>query len=321
MRSIYLDNSKGILIIFIVLAHVFSLCSSYYGYNDDFFKFCSLFMIPCFFFISAYFSSKSHKKKSIRILKTLKTYLIWQILITCYYAFILKIINFNLNIFIPRYTLWFLVSLTTYYLLDYILEKVSYKIMIPLAFILSLLSGFIPFIGSFLSLARTFTFLPFYVLGYYAKDLDLFNKMKNNKAKWISIIGSIMILILLLVFPKFFPLNLLKGKYNYYDISSNLLNVFLKRILFYICSIIVSIAFFNLVPNKKSILTKLGQNTLYIYLTQGVILKTFVTKKILVSNYILGTIFMFFFLFFCAYLYKRIVKWYKGITVNRGGKT
>ena len=58
-RIAYFDNAKGILIIFIILAHVFSLCSNYYNYNDDFFKFAALFMLQCFFFISAYFSSKS----------------------------------------------------------------------------------------------------------------------------------------------------------------------------------------------------------------------------------------------------------------------
>ena len=41
-RIAYFDNAKGILIVLIVLAHVLSLCSSYYNYNDDFFKFASL---------------------------------------------------------------------------------------------------------------------------------------------------------------------------------------------------------------------------------------------------------------------------------------
>ena len=53
MRVKYFDNAKGILILFIIVAHVFSACADYYGYEDNFFKFCSLFMIPCFFFISA----------------------------------------------------------------------------------------------------------------------------------------------------------------------------------------------------------------------------------------------------------------------------
>lgn len=144
-RIAYFDNAKGILIIFIVLAHVLSLCSSYYNYNDDFFKFATLFMLQGFFIISAYFSSKSKRSKRERIKSLLKTYLIWQTIITIYYAFILHIIDFNVNYLIPRYTLWFLITMMTYTLTDFILEKVNYKVMIPLSFIIGLISGFIPF--------------------------------------------------------------------------------------------------------------------------------------------------------------------------------
>lgn len=113
-RIAYFDNTKGILIIFIILAHVLSLCSKYYNYSDDFFKFAALFMLQCFFFISAYFQSKSKTPKTKRILNLLKIYLLWQTLITIYYAFVLQIIDFNLNYLIPRYTLWFLITMIFY---------------------------------------------------------------------------------------------------------------------------------------------------------------------------------------------------------------
>lgn len=113
-RIAYFDNTKGILIIFIILAHVLSLCSKYYNYSDDYFKFAALFMLQCFFFISAYFQSKSKTPKTKRILNLLKIYLLWQTLITIYYAFVLQIIDFNLNYLIPRYTLWFLITMIFY---------------------------------------------------------------------------------------------------------------------------------------------------------------------------------------------------------------
>ena len=92
-RIAYFDNAKGILILFIILAHVLSLCSKYYNYSDDFFKFASLFMLQCFFFISAYFSNKSKTPRKKRVKSLLKTYLIWQTIITIYYAFVLNIID------------------------------------------------------------------------------------------------------------------------------------------------------------------------------------------------------------------------------------
>lgn len=307
-RIAYFDNAKGILILFIILAHVLSLCSKYYNYSDDFFKFASLFMLQCFFFISAYFSNKSKIPRKKRVKSLLKTYLIWQTIITIYYAFVLNIIDFNLNYLNPRYTLWFLVTMIFYNLLEIILEKSTYKIMIPLSIVLGLLAGFIPIIGKTLSLSRTFVFFPFYVLGYYAKDLDILSKITTKKVKIITIILSIIILILILNYNGILSIKILKGKYSYFDIDS--INIFLaalQRLLFYAISIIVSIVFFNLVPKKESILTTLGRNTLYIYLTQGMILKTFVTEKILLDNRLVGTLLLFICAFLLTILFTKII--------------
>lgn len=303
-RIAYFDNAKGILIIFIILAHVLSLCSKYYNYSDDFFKFAALFMLQCFFFISAYFQSKSKTPRKKRILNLLKTYLLWQTIITIYYAFVLQIIDFNLNYLIPRYTLWFLITMIFYNMSEWILEKVSYKIMITISIIIGLVVGFIPIIGSTLSLSRTFVFFPFYVLGYYAKDLNLLSKIKTKQVKTITIILSIIILIVILNYNSILSIKILKGKYSYFDIDNvNIILAYGERLLFYIVSIIVSIAFLNLVPKKESMLATLGRNTLYIYLTQGMILKTFVTEKILLDNRIVGTLL----LFLCAFILTIVV--------------
>ena len=303
-RIAYFDNAKGILIIFIILAHVLSLCSKYYNYSDDFFKFAALFMLQCFFFISAYFQSKSKTPRKKRVLNLLKIYLLWQTIITIYYAFVLQIIDFNLNYLIPRYTLWFLITMIFYNMSEWILEKVSYKIMIPISIIIGLVVGFIPIIGSTLSLSRTFVFFPFYVLGYYAKDLNLLSKIKTKQVKTITIILSIIILIVILNYNSILSIKILKGKYSYFDIDNvNIILACEERLLFYIVSIIVSIAFLNLVPKKESMLATLGRNTLYIYLTQGMILKTFVTEKILLDNRIVGTLL----LFLCAFILTIVV--------------
>lgn len=307
-RIAYYDNAKGILIIFIILAHVLSLCSKYYSYSDDFFKFATLFMLQCFFFISAYFSSKSNSPRKKRLLNLLKTYLLWQTIITVYYAFVLKIVDFNLNYLIPRYTLWFLITMLFYNLSELILEKTNYKVMIPISVILGLLAGFLPYIGETLSLSRTFVFFPYYVIGYYAKDLNLMQKILNKKVQKITIILSIIILIVILSNNNILSIKILKGKYSYFDIDN--INIFLacgQRFLFYILSIVVSTAFFNIIPKKESILTTLGQNTLYIYLTQGMILKTFVTEKILLNNEVIGTLILFICAFILTIVFTKII--------------
>lgn len=293
-RIAYFDNAKAVLIIFIILAHVFSLSSKYYNYSDDFFKFAALFMLQCFFFISAYFSYKSKTPKKKRIIKLLKTYLLWQTIITIYYAFILNIIDFNLDYLNPRYTLWFLLTMIFYNAFEYIMDKISGKIMIPLSLIIGLIAGFVPILGATLSLSRTFVFLPFYVIGYYAKNYNLLEKITTKEVKRVTIILSIIILVILLSQNSIISIKILKGKYSYYDITSvNIGIAFLERAIFYLFSLIVSIGFLNLIPKKESILTSIGRNTLYIYLTQGMILKTFITEKILLNNQVVGTLLLF----------------------------
>lgn len=195
-----------------------------------------------------------------------------------------------------------------YNIAEIILEKISYKVMIPLSFVAGLLIGFIPIIGATLSLSRTFVFFPFYVLGYYAKDLKLLSKIKTKRVKTVTIILSIIILIIILNYNNILSIKILKGKYSYFDIDNvNIILACGERLLFYIVSIIVSIAFLNLVPKKESMLTTLGRNTLYIYLTQGMILKTFVTEKILLDNRVVGTLLLFLCAFLLTIIFTKII--------------
>ena len=292
-RIAYFDNVKGILILFIIVAHVISLCATYYGYSNKILKINCLFMLQCFFFISGYFAGKSKSSKKDKIVKQIKTYIFWDVLITLYYYYSLHIISFDKSIILPRYTLWFLITLITYQLMEYVMDKVPGKIMIPLSILIGVGSGFIPSLGLELSLARSCTFFPFYAIGYYAKDVDLIKLKSNKRWKYIFITSAFILLFLLLNNNSFFSLKLLKGAYSYSDITGNDFILAYKRLLSYGVASIMSIGFLYLVPNKESIFTKLGRNTLYIYLTQGLVLKTFISKGLMLEDPLLGSIQLF----------------------------
>ncbi len=69
-----------------------------------------------------------------------------QIIITLYYAYYLKIITPDKSIYIPRFTLWYLLTTAELYLVEYILRRNSYKKMILLSILIALFSGFLPFV-------------------------------------------------------------------------------------------------------------------------------------------------------------------------------
>ena len=87
--------------------------------------------------------------------------------------------------------------------------------------------------------------------------------------------------------------------------------MFLKRILFYVFSVVVSVTFFKIINDKESVFTKIGQNTLYVYLTQGAILKTLVTYEILPNNIILGNVLALAILIILTFVLGKFIVYFK----------
>lgn len=286
-RIFYYDNLKGLLTIFVVLGHTLTICSNYYDYDSSLFKICSFFMIPIFLIITGMFSRKSKKKPLIRAKKMFIIYAFAQIIISLYYAYCLKIISPSKSIFIPRFTLWYLLTSAELYLVEYILRRNDHKKMILFSILIALFSGFLPFVTNTLSITRTLSFLPFFVIGYYQEDIKLFDRVK--KYKKLSTFLAIVVTIWFLFHRHFFSFKDTYMKYNYYAYSTPII-CFLKRILLYIFSIIYSAFLFNIMPRKKLIFTKIGECSLTIYLAHGVLLKTMEHFKLFLNNALIGTL-------------------------------
>ena len=287
-RIYYFDSVKGILILCVILGHTLSTTSAYYNFDYDFFKIITFFMMPTFLFVTGYFAKKSHKSPLERALKLLKYYIIFQTLITLYYAFGLKIIDFDWTfLFTPRYSLWYLLTCTFLYLSEYLIKRFNFKKLFIISLILALGCGFIPFINDFLSLSRTITAFPMFLLGYKASEIDL--NAVINKYKRPALVCSGLLIIVFFFNNDLFTFKDIYLKYSYY-IDNNPFAGFIKRILLYGLYIIFSLAFLNLVTKKKTILTTLGSQTLYVYLFHGAIIKTVITLNLLPENPFLGTI-------------------------------
>ncbi len=285
-RLFYFDNVKGILILCVILGHTLSATSTYY--NFDFFKIIAFFMMPTFLFVTGYFASKSHKPPLQRALRLFKFYIIFQILITLYYAFVLKIIDFDWTfLFTPRYTLWYLLTCACLYLSEYLIKKFEFKKLFIISLILALGCGFIPFINDFLSLSRTITAFPMFLLGYKASEIDLMDLV--NKYKKPALIYSSLIIIIFLFNSDFFTFKDTYLKYSYYVYDDPFAG-FIKRLILYGLFFVFSLAFLNIVTKNKTIFTKLGSQTLYIYLFHGAIVKTLVTLELLPKSSVIGTI-------------------------------
>lgn len=95
---------------------------------------------------------------------------------------------------------WYLFVMAEYELLFYLMrkidDKVSPRVMIAAAFILSAVIGYFPVIGDGFCLSRMINFLPIYMIGYYL-DMKKFNAFMEQRKYRIA--GAAVILISLII--------------------------------------------------------------------------------------------------------------------------
>ena len=178
---------------------------------------------------------------------------------------------------LPHFHLWYILTLFYYRLILLFFSKNlnnHRRPVLVLSIIISIIGGFIP-IDWQLSIQRTFTFLPFFVLGYYSVDFDLIRFIKRLiPCKW-----SITILVAIFI-TLYFMVDFSLGKYlfgalsywnNYHGDLKNFMNLLGGRICFLFISIITGIIIMRLVPSNRY-LAKWGIDTMIIFIYHAVVL-------------------------------------------------
>lgn len=316
-RIFYFDNIKGLLILCVVLAHTLGVCASYYDFGYSWFKIITFFMMPVFVFITGFFAKKSKKTPIKRASKMLIIFMVAQVLITLYFGLVLKTISPFKSIITPRFTLWYLLTCAWLYLSEYILRKARFKYAFIFSLIFALLSGFISIITNALSLTRTICTIPFFVLGYYAEDIKIFEKIKKRKNIIFAL--TAIITIWFLFNQNFFLLKDTYLKYSYF-VYNTPVECFLKRCLIYVFSFIFGSFVLLVMTKKKTLLANLGVKSLSIYLIHGVLLKTMLHYKLFINNAFLGTILTYVMVILIALAINQTVKFVKkkgGILVGK----
>lgn len=269
-RDEYWDSLKFVLIFLVVLGHCIGSYMPVGGFNRALYNSIYTFHMPMFIFVSGMFSQiKDRNKYKLGILRIMETYIVFQLIRAVTPMLLTSDITLRsiASVIVgPRYTLWYLLSLIFWRLMVYFTpEKVirNYPIWIILICIfISLFGGFIP-VGSEFSLQRTMTFLPFFFMGYYAKDIEL----KKHIAKIPSLLAFAVLLSVFLMY--FFILNkslsfVLMGKATYWSKA--------EFSPFLLCSWLISAFRYNYgshgnASRSHETTISLGQNhTLYIHI-------------------------------------------------------
>ena len=269
---IYLfDTAKFILIFFVIFGHMMENVRDL-SYNSELYGCIYLFHMPLFIFISGFFSKKYQDKKKFWMseLRLVETLLLFHVASILFKMFVYgKSVALN-DIVIPGFGSWYLLSLIYWRTMLQFAPKswLDSKWMIPACVAISLLGGFVPIGGAF-SIQRTFTFLPFFVLGYLTKERNWLERIRINP--WCASI------VLIVVFCNIFIISnlvgggnefhsVMMGTYTYFKGSDFISHPLLYRTIFLALSAITCCAVLSVVPTKHiPVLTDNGKDTLFFY--------------------------------------------------------
>ncbi len=286
------DNLKGLAIIAVVICHFSQPSSTEFLFYSSIYNFCAMASMAIFFFASGYFS-KISDDWAIKAFKNIFIpYIFFSILMLLFNSFILGKNMTEFPFLNPSYGLWFLLVLFMMRLLIPIISKIRYVFIISI--LVALLVGTIN-IPNYLSLSRFLCFLPIFILGYdikrYTKKINEFYSKITDHIKMNKIAVFFLLLIFIVVVGIFFsdiPGSLVQFKSSYGKLDLSILKGMILRLSVIISGIILVLLLRYLMTNKTTFLTKLGLNSMAIY-----ILHLFVVRYImnLMAKYNLNFVF------------------------------
>ena len=271
-RDPYLDNAKFALVTLVVVGHVII---NIRGVGAGVvWLWIYAFHMPAFIMISGYLSRnyRGTPRQTMGLLTSILTpYVVVMVILAVERR--LDGSDFTLNFAQPAFALWYLVALFVWRLLTPLLRVMPYSV--PAAVVVSLASLTFGGVGSDMSAARIVGFLPFFALGLWTTPQRL-DALRRVTQPWLVRIGAAVVLLGLLyvmylvrshVNPGYLTMKDSTRSYHHSDLENMGI-----RLLVLVTATVMTVAFLALVPRRRSFLTILGENSMYIYLLQAIIL-------------------------------------------------
>lgn len=256
-RDYYFDNLKALLIFLVVLGHF--LLSMYYvsSFSKVAVTFIYVFHMPLFVFVTGYFSKNSKKNPFI-------WFFIPYLIFSTVYGMI-SLNSFFVNPLIPTFAYWYLLSMVFWKLGSGKLSEIKW--VIPITICASLVINVMPGLSNFLSISRTITYLPFFMIGYNFKR-EWINKIKN--IPFVFIIILIIFGVILFVFGiknDFVNYNLLLRNISFDGLCISRIHGLIANVFFiFPLTVIFSVVILYFISEKKNAFSYIGKNTIIVFL-------------------------------------------------------
>ncbi len=269
-RDAKYDNLKLFLIYLVILGHL----GNHYATRDQVIAVTQLwvylFHMPAFVFIAGLFSKNTiDGARWNKVLPYLFLYLFMEIIPIIIGLLFGGIESVSVDIVHETGVAWFALGMLEWNAAAVLFRRVHPAYVLVISFVLSIAAGYLPQIGSFLSLERGIVFFPIFYMGY----LTDFQRLADfTKKPAVRITGAILLVLAVIVCINYFdvlsPWRLLfQAKTDFSEIETpfSIRWGWTWRIAFYLISMLLTLAIVSVMPSKKFFFSSLGAKTLPVY--------------------------------------------------------
>jgi fucose 4-O-acetylase-like acetyltransferase len=282
-RVPFWDNARFACIVLVVLGHAVQRLT----YDSDIalglYLVVYAFHMPAFAIISGYFS-KSDAPNRRQMARVVTDILVPYIIFESIWTLTKWLVEGRANpdITQPSWTLWFLLALGIFRLVLPYLALLRWPLLWTVA--ISIGAGYAANIDSTLSLSRTLGLLPFFTLGWWLREHDVVDRLGllRRRPWWVFAAAAAVLtaagLIAWVFIDEFRAMNLREWLFydeNYAAIGGTEWWAGGVRLALMAVALVLSTAFFALVPRSTHFWTHFGQYTMYVYLLHSFVLYPF----------------------------------------------
>ncbi|SKC64616.1 acyltransferase family protein [Okibacterium fritillariae] len=279
-RVPFWDNARFACIVLVVMGHGIQRLTEDSDAALTVYLLIYAFHMPAFAIVSGYFSKSDPpgRRQMARVITDiLLPYLIMESIWTLVQFGVEG--ELNVNPTQPSWTLWFLLALGIFRLILPYLALIRWPLL--WAVVVSVGVGYLDNVDSTFSLSRTLGILPFFVLGWKLRSWKLVDRWRvTERQTWpVRAVALGLFAALAAVFVAFIDVwrDIDLRLWFFYDDSYQGLGegvwwAGLVRLGLISLAVLMSAAFFVLVPRRQTWMTGFGQATMYVYLLHSFVL-------------------------------------------------
>ncbi|WP_309101976.1 acyltransferase family protein [Microbacterium sp.] len=282
-RVPFWDNARYACIVLVVLGHAIQRLI----YDSDialaFYLTVYAFHMPAFAIISGYFS-KAGAPTKLQMARVITDIIVPYVIFELLWTLTKWLVEgqANPNPTQPSWTLWFLLALGIFRLVLPYLALLRWPLLWTVA--ISIGVGYLPNVDSTFSLSRTLGLLPFFALGWWLREHDIVDRLRllDFRPWWLRVCAVVLLAATgwaawrwIDVWQAVDLRHWLFYEDAYADLGGEQWWAGGVRIGLMLLAVILSAAFFALIPRGTHWWTHFGQYTMYVFLLHSFVLYPF----------------------------------------------